>query len=81
VSVSLLPIEAQPIPTAKQKAEFYWPNHAAWLLAAIDALSDATKEELAGLIRLFHAVGAAGVQALWGLDVPCGLRVATVDGL
>ncbi|XP_066308234.1 uncharacterized protein [Miscanthus floridulus] len=48
--VSLLPIETQPVPPAKQEAEFYRPSHAARVLAAIDVLSDAAKEELAGLI-------------------------------
>ncbi|CAN6350965.1 unnamed protein product [Urochloa humidicola] len=51
--VSLLPIETHPgegRPPAEHEAEFYRPGHAALVLAAIGALSDAAKEELAGLI-------------------------------
>ncbi|PAN19452.1 hypothetical protein PAHAL_3G274600 [Panicum hallii] len=51
--VSLLPIETRPgegRPPAEQEAEFYRPSHAARVLAAIGALSDAAMEELAGLI-------------------------------
>ncbi|RCV17651.1 hypothetical protein SETIT_3G236900v2 [Setaria italica] len=51
--VSLLPIETHPgegRPSAEQEAVFYRPSHAARVLAAIGALSDAAREELAGLI-------------------------------
>ncbi|RLN31134.1 uncharacterized protein C2845_PM05G37550 [Panicum miliaceum] len=51
--VSLLPIETRPgegRPPAEHEAKFYRPSHAARVLAAIGALSDAAKEELAGLV-------------------------------
>ncbi|KAF8719719.1 hypothetical protein HU200_024470 [Digitaria exilis] len=52
-AVSLLPIETHPgegRAPAEREAAFYRPSHAARVLAAIGALSDEAKEELAGLI-------------------------------
>ncbi|WVZ98693.1 hypothetical protein U9M48_044094 [Paspalum notatum var. saurae] len=51
--VSLLSIETHPSeggPPTEQEAVFYRPSHAARVLAALGALSDAAREELAGLI-------------------------------
>ncbi|CAL4900854.1 unnamed protein product [Urochloa decumbens] len=51
--VSLLPIEThtgEGRPPAEQEAAFYRPSHTARVLAAIGVLSDAAREELAGLI-------------------------------
>ncbi|KAG8068636.1 hypothetical protein GUJ93_ZPchr0005g15617 [Zizania palustris] len=48
--VSLLPVEAPTDEAPKQESSFYRPSHAARVVAAIDALSGAAKDEVIDLV-------------------------------